>query len=207
MARRARGTRSSRGRVGTVLVPLDGSKLAEAAINVAERVGTELVLLSVVAPVNPAELVRADDSAAYRTLEMQNAKAQQYLEAVRRRLRCRGSRARVLIRPGDPGREISALRGGRACAVDRQAARAVAGTALRAGSAPGRARGPVRTDPVLLPRSSVRPGHRGRVRTGLPRGLAVARAHHRSRREASGSPVTRTSTAVGVMRGASCPVR
>jgi nucleotide-binding universal stress UspA family protein len=108
MARRARAARSSSGGVETVLVPLDGSKLAEAAIGVAERVGAELVLLSVLAPVNPAHLVRADDSAPYRTLQTRNAKAQQYLEAVRMRLRRRGSRARILVRSGDPAREIPA---------------------------------------------------------------------------------------------------
>jgi nucleotide-binding universal stress UspA family protein len=108
MAKRAGVARSSRRRVGKVLVPLDGSRLAEAAINIAERVGSELLLLSVVARINPAQLVRADDSAVSRTLATRNAKAQQYLEAVRRRLMRRGSRARVLVRPGDPGREIPA---------------------------------------------------------------------------------------------------
>lgn len=111
MAKHARATVSPRGRIGRVLVPLDGSKLAEAALGAAERISgrasSDMLLLSVVAPVNPAPLLR-DESIPRRTLETRYGKAQRYLEAVRQRLERRGVRARVLVRSGDPAEEILA---------------------------------------------------------------------------------------------------
>jgi nucleotide-binding universal stress UspA family protein len=111
MAKRARATASTRKRIGPVLVPLDGSRLAETAIGAAERISgrdaNDMVLLSVVAPVNPAPLLQ-DESIPRRTLESRYSKAGRYLDAVRQRLGRRGMRARVLVRSGDPAEEIVA---------------------------------------------------------------------------------------------------
>jgi nucleotide-binding universal stress UspA family protein len=92
-----------------VLVPLDGSRFREQAIGpVARFTGAdrrEVVLLQVVAPVNPAPLLR-DDSVARRTLETRYRKANAYLDGVRKRLGLRGVPARTLVRSGDPAAEI-----------------------------------------------------------------------------------------------------
>ena len=109
MAKHARVADSPGKRIGPVLVPLDGWKLAEAALGAAERVSgraaSEMLLLSVVAPVNPAPLLR-DDAVPRRTLETRYSKARRYLEGVRRRLERRGIRARMLVRSGGPAEEI-----------------------------------------------------------------------------------------------------
>ena len=92
-----------------VLVPLDGYRFGEQAIGaVARFTGTdrrEVVLLQVVAPVNPAPLMR-DDSAPRRTLETRYSKANAYLDGVRKRLGRRGVPCRTLVRSGDPAEEI-----------------------------------------------------------------------------------------------------
>jgi len=92
-----------------VLVPLDGSRFGEQAIGaVARFTGAdrrEVVLLQVVAPVNPAPLMR-DDSVPRRTLETRYSKANAYLDGVRKRLGRRGVPARTLVRSGDPAEEI-----------------------------------------------------------------------------------------------------
>lgn len=82
-----------------VLVPLDGSRFGEQVIGaVARFTGAdrrEVVLLQVVAPVNPAPLMR-DDSVPRRTLETRYRKANAYLDGVRKRLGRRGVPARTL---------------------------------------------------------------------------------------------------------------
>jgi len=92
-----------------VLVPLDGSRFREQAIGaVARFTGAdrrEVVLLQVVAPVNPAPLLR-DDSVARRTVETRYSKANAYLDGVWKRLGLRGVPARTLVRSGDPAEEI-----------------------------------------------------------------------------------------------------
>ena len=92
-----------------VLVPLDGSRFGEQAIGaVARFTGAdrrEVVLLQVVAPVNPAPLMR-DDSVPRRTLETRYSKANAYLDGVRKRLGRRGVSARTPVRSGDPAEEI-----------------------------------------------------------------------------------------------------
>jgi nucleotide-binding universal stress UspA family protein len=94
-----------------VLVPLDGSRLAEAAIDAVEHLGgaaaRPLILLSVVAAVNPAPLLR-DDTAPRRTLQARVERARGYLERVRRRLARRRIRAQIEVRSGDPAAEILA---------------------------------------------------------------------------------------------------
>ena len=92
-----------------VLVPLHGSRFGEQAMGaVARFTGAdrrEVVLLQVVAPVNPAPLLR-DDSVARRTLETRYSKANAYLDGVRKRLGRRGVPARTLVRSGDSAEEI-----------------------------------------------------------------------------------------------------
>ncbi len=92
-----------------VLVPLDVSRFREQVIGaVARFTGAdrrEVVLLQVVAPVNPAPLLR-DDSVARRTLETRYSKANAYLDGVRKRLGLRGVPARTLVHSGDPAEEI-----------------------------------------------------------------------------------------------------
>ena len=111
MGARTRAAASARTRSGGVLVPLDGSKLAEAAIGAAERIvggaAREMLLLSVVAPVNPAPLLRSE-AGARRTLEIRYSKARRYLEGVRGRLGRRRIRARTVVSSGDPAGEILA---------------------------------------------------------------------------------------------------
>ena len=83
-----------------ILVPLDGSPLAESVIDYVERMAdparTTVTLLQVVAPVKPGSLLRLDESAALRTIADQRAKAEQYLERIRARL----ARRRVAARTG-----------------------------------------------------------------------------------------------------------
>ena len=92
-----------------VLVPLDGSRFGEQAIGAVTRFTgadrREVVLLQVVAPVNPAPLMR-DDSVPRRTLETRYSKANAYLDGVRKRLGRRGVPVRTLVRSGDPAEEI-----------------------------------------------------------------------------------------------------
>jgi nucleotide-binding universal stress UspA family protein len=111
MAKHARATASRWKTTARVLVPLDGSKLAEAALGAAQRIAgrdaTDMLLLSVVARVNPAPLLR-DEAIPRRRLEARYKKAGGYLEAVRRRLERRGVRSRVLVRSGDAAEEILA---------------------------------------------------------------------------------------------------
>jgi nucleotide-binding universal stress UspA family protein len=94
-----------------VLVPLDGSKLAEAAIGAAEEVlgpaARRMLLLSVVAPVNPAPLLRSE-AVPRRTLQARYEQAGSYLAGVRQRLARRRIRARVVVTAGDPAAEILA---------------------------------------------------------------------------------------------------
>lgn len=89
-----------------ILVPLDGSPRAESVIGYVERIAdparTTVTLLQVVAAVNPASLVRLDESAAHRMIGEQRGKAEQYLERIRARLARRRIAARTVVRAGDP---------------------------------------------------------------------------------------------------------
>jgi nucleotide-binding universal stress UspA family protein len=89
-----------------ILVPLDGSPLAEFVIDYVERMAdparTTVTLLQVVAPIKPGTLLRLDESAALRTIADQRAKAEQYLERIRARLARRRIAARTVVRAGDP---------------------------------------------------------------------------------------------------------
>jgi len=104
-----------------VLVPLDGSRLAELSLGALRRLGVsdssaEVLLLQVVAPVNPVRLGRVAPSGPGRTLEERQRTARRYLERVRRRLAARGLRVRLLVRAGDPAAQI--LRAAREQAAD-----------------------------------------------------------------------------------------
>ncbi|MBI2162012.1 MAG: universal stress protein [Candidatus Rokubacteria bacterium] len=94
----------------TVLVPLDGSRLAERALAAARQLVAHdesvLVLLQVVAPVNPVHLDRVVRTGPGRTLAARRRRAGRYLEKVRERLARRGVRARIRVRAGDPATEI-----------------------------------------------------------------------------------------------------
>jgi len=89
-----------------ILVPLDGSRLAESVIDYVERIAeparTTVTLLQVVAPVKPGSLLRLDESAALRTIADQRAEAERYLERIRARLERRRIAARTVVRAGDP---------------------------------------------------------------------------------------------------------
>ena len=107
------GRRSGAGsgrRVETVLVPLDGSKLAEGALaHVVSLLGgskLRLVLLQVVPSVNPAPLVAVSVPAPLHASAARRARGERYMEGVRRRLARRRITARVLVRAGDPAKEI-----------------------------------------------------------------------------------------------------
>jgi len=94
----------------TVLVPLDGSKLAECVLAAVGRHvgpdGPRIVLLQVVAPVNPVHLDRVVRTGPGRTLEARRRRAGRYLARVSERLARRGLRTRVVVRAGDPATEI-----------------------------------------------------------------------------------------------------
>jgi len=93
-----------------VLVPLDGSKLAERVLGAVRQLvgpdGPELTLLQVVAPVNAVHLDRVVRTGPGRTLEGRRRRARRYLQQVSERLARRGVRASVRVRAGDPATEI-----------------------------------------------------------------------------------------------------
>jgi nucleotide-binding universal stress UspA family protein len=93
-----------------ILVPLDGSRLGQAAVEllhwVAARPAAEILLLQVVKPVKPAGLVRTREPAAFAQLARSQADAERYLDGIGARLARRGFRVRTLVRSGDPAQEI-----------------------------------------------------------------------------------------------------
>jgi nucleotide-binding universal stress UspA family protein len=91
----------------TILVPLDGSTLAEAVLGQLDRLGApgrmRVVLLRVV---HRTHAVRGDEAAAYYTVAELRASARSYLERMARRLARQGIEAEVVIRAGDAAQEI-----------------------------------------------------------------------------------------------------
>lgn len=95
-----------------ILIPLDGSPLAEKALEIAEPLalaaGMEVLLLRVVPPIPPliegARIIMTADEVA--ALERREAEA--YLAGIATGLRGRGLRVRPLVRVGDPARAILA---------------------------------------------------------------------------------------------------
>lgn len=97
-----------------VLVPLDGSELAERALEcaaqLARELGSSLVLLRVV---NATEFAPAQALAAWSTADLlsvaaedERRSAQEYLERVAARVRQAGVDAQCAVRMGDPAGEI-----------------------------------------------------------------------------------------------------
>lgn len=93
-----------------VLVPLDGSKTAEAIVpfvlEIAGPLDLEVVLVRVVVPIPPA-VVEGIRNVAVEDVEARQAEAETYLSGVAAELRDRGVRVRTVVRRGDPVTEIA----------------------------------------------------------------------------------------------------
>jgi nucleotide-binding universal stress UspA family protein len=94
------------GSMRRILVPLDGSRVSESALEtlpwLALSRDLEILLLRVVQPVKPVRLLRDADPAAQTAFAHEKAGAEQYLGRVARRLARRGTAIRTLVREGDP---------------------------------------------------------------------------------------------------------
>lgn len=93
-----------------VLVPLDGSEVAEAIVPFIEQVAgpleAEVVLLRVVEPMSPAEAMASVDVGA--PLAAREDNARRYLSELERRLSNKGLRLRTRVAFGSPAEEILA---------------------------------------------------------------------------------------------------
>lgn len=93
-----------------VLVPLDGSKTAEAIVpfvlEIAGPLDLEVVLVRVVVPIPPS-VVEGIRDVAVEDVEARQAEAETYLSGVAAELRDRGVRVRTVVRRGDPVTEIA----------------------------------------------------------------------------------------------------
>jgi nucleotide-binding universal stress UspA family protein len=93
-----------------VLVPLDGSKLAEVAIpeavNLAEATGAELTLLQIVLPIT--DVLETDGYPLHidEQFEARRARAFEYLDRVRHRLGARSVTIHVAVEMGPPADAI-----------------------------------------------------------------------------------------------------
>lgn len=94
-----------------VLIPLDGSELAETILPFAERVAgpldAEVVLLSVVEPISAVAGLAADRAVGPDALLLRQLEAKKYLGEVARRLEAKGVRVRTLLGLGMPAGEIA----------------------------------------------------------------------------------------------------
>jgi nucleotide-binding universal stress UspA family protein len=92
-----------------MLVPLDGSELAEAILPFAEQVAgpldAEVVLLRVIEPTSPVELVASAGVVAPDTFTLRDMDAKRYLAEVERRLSKKGLRVRSRVALGGPPAE------------------------------------------------------------------------------------------------------
>jgi nucleotide-binding universal stress UspA family protein len=95
-----------------VLVPLDGSKGAEAVLPLIEQMAgpldAEFVLLRVVGPVSPVEAIASAGVVAPDSFALRELEAKQYLHGVERLLSKKGLRARTRVAFGAPTEEILA---------------------------------------------------------------------------------------------------
>src|SRR5881409_981549 len=95
-----------------LLVPLDGSDIAEAILPFVEKVAgpmdAEVILVRVVEPVSPAEAIAAAGVVAPDTLMLRQLEAKAYLRTIRDRLAAKGIRVRTGLRSGAPAPEIVA---------------------------------------------------------------------------------------------------
>lgn len=93
-----------------ILVPLDGSKTAEAilpfVLEIAGPLDIEVTLLRVVVPVPPS-VVEGSRQVVVEDTEARRAEAEQYLDRLAAELRDRGVRVRTVVRRGDPVTEIA----------------------------------------------------------------------------------------------------
>jgi nucleotide-binding universal stress UspA family protein len=92
-----------------MLVPLDGSEVAEAILPFAEQVAgpldAEVVLLRVIEPPSPVELVASAGVVAPDTFTRRDVEAKAYLSEVERRLSKNGLRVRTRVALGGPPAE------------------------------------------------------------------------------------------------------
>jgi nucleotide-binding universal stress UspA family protein len=95
-----------------VLIPLDGSGLAEAILPFAEHVAgpldAEVVLLQVVEPLSPIAGLGTGAIVGPDALFLRQVEAKRYLDAVAVRLRAKGLRVRTILALGTPASEIAA---------------------------------------------------------------------------------------------------
>jgi nucleotide-binding universal stress UspA family protein len=102
-AREAAESLSAPPRIQEILVPLDGSTLAEGALapaaTIAELFDAELVLVQIVPPLTAGSLLPVTFAAGYDTeaVAWQRKQAQDYLEAIGTALRERRTRVRTTI--------------------------------------------------------------------------------------------------------------
>jgi nucleotide-binding universal stress UspA family protein len=93
-----------------VLVPLDGSEVAEAILPFVDKVAgpadAEVLLLRVVEPLTAGEVMAAAGVPAPDTLFLRELEAKRYLAGVERRLTDKGLRVRMGTRLGSPAPEI-----------------------------------------------------------------------------------------------------
>ena len=107
---------------GKILVPLDGSKLAEGVLthvqDLAQRYGSEVILIEVVPPLSKLVMeieavsmgeARAGPEAATAVAKAERESAHSYLEGVARRLRGESIRVRAEILAGEAGDAIVAF--------------------------------------------------------------------------------------------------
>jgi nucleotide-binding universal stress UspA family protein len=104
-----------------ILVPLDGSKLAEEVLShvqdLAQRYGSEVILIQVVPPLSKLVMeteavsmgeARAGPEAATAVAKAEREKAHSYLESTAKRLRDEGVRVRAEILTGEAGDAVVA---------------------------------------------------------------------------------------------------
>ena len=95
-----------------MLVPLDGSEGAEAILPFAEQVAgpldAEVVLLRVLEPASPIELVASAGVVTPDTFTLRDMDAKRYLSEIERRLSKKGVRVRTRVAFGPPAEEILA---------------------------------------------------------------------------------------------------
>jgi nucleotide-binding universal stress UspA family protein len=95
-----------------VLIPLDGSELAETILPFAERVAgpldAEVVLLQVVEPPSPIAGLGTGGIVGPDALFLRQVEAKRYLDAVAARLEAKGLRVRTALALGTPAPEIAA---------------------------------------------------------------------------------------------------
>jgi nucleotide-binding universal stress UspA family protein len=102
-AREGAGTLSLPPKIRQILVPLDGSALAEAALApaaaIAELFEAELVLVQIVPPLTAGSLLPVNFAAGYDrdAVALQRKQAQEYLEDLSEDLRKRGTRVRTTV--------------------------------------------------------------------------------------------------------------